>query len=344
MKKILSLVLALVMTLSLASCGAEPKPDGVVTDFCNAMQKFDLVTMSALMDGADEVTEEELAEMEEEIPTEMREYFTTQAGKMTYSITGSEVVEDTATVTVVFKYSDITPIMGVVLGEYIQQAFAMAFTGASDEAMEDLLYSIFNEKVKTVDATTAETTVDFSCVKTEEGWAITEAGEDAMHVLTCNMAAAFDAFSDDDSTDDVDEDDPKNWIEVPVNTEAELATVKIKVTDCYETDKLTGEYFEPEIAQEGTKFVVYKVEIENISKEKVEFYSDEFGLIDSQERQYELYDDAFWYFDDFATYTEYAPNIKQSSTLVYHVPSDCEGYYFYFGKLGTNDYYKFMGQ
>ena len=49
---------------------------------------------------------------------------------------------------------------------------------------------------------------------------------------------------------------------------------------------------EPETAQDGTKFVVFSVVIENITKDTLNFYND---LTESQGRKYDPYADAFWY-------------------------------------------------
>jgi len=192
MKKFLSLCLALVMVLSLAGCGA--KPESAVEDFCKAMQKFDLAAMGECVDGSKEITEEDIASFNEDMPEEIMEYFVTQAKKMTYSVDKAEVGEDTATITVTFSHTDIQPIMLSVLGEYVKQALVSAFSGASEEDMEDLLYSIFAEKVASEEVTTTQTTVAFPCVKTDDGWKISEVSDDVLHILTCNIAAALKAF------------------------------------------------------------------------------------------------------------------------------------------------------
>lgn len=192
MKKFLSLILSVAMLLSLAGCGA--KPESAVEDFCKAMQKFDFKKMSECVDGADEITEEDIASLNEDLPAEILEYFTAQAKEMTYTIDKAEVGEDTATITVTFSHTDIQPVMISVLGEYVKQALVSAFSGASEEDMEALLYSIFAEKVESEGVTTTQTTVVFPCVKTDDGWKLTEIHDDVLHIMTCNMAAALKAF------------------------------------------------------------------------------------------------------------------------------------------------------
>ena len=102
---------------------------------------------------------------------------------------------------------------------------------------------------------------------------------------------------------------------------------------------MTAKYYEPDVAQEGTKFVVLSVEIENITKSTLDF-NNTINLYDSQEREYQPYSDAHWYFDETFTYTDLAPNIKTTGTFVYQVPTDAEKYYLAIAKSGTNEAYR----
>ena len=93
----------------------------------------------------------------------------------------------------------------------------------------------------------------------------------------------------------------------------------------------------PETAQDGTKFVVFSVLIENITKDTLNFYND---LTDSQGRKYDPYADAFWYFDENFCYTDLAPNTAKRGVFVYNVPTDSADYYLSVLKAGTDDGYR----
>ena len=341
MKKFLSFILSLAMAISLIGCGAEEGPDVVVKSFCDAMKQYDVTAMLNCTVGGAEENQEDLSSSDE-MPEEFEAYFAELMGTITYTIGEATVAENTATVPVDFTYADISPVMTAVLGEYITQAFALAFAGASDEDMDVLLVSIFNEKKNSIDAGTAEITVNFPCTKTDAEWKISEVPEGVATVLTCNIEAAFAGFDETEDSNDSSEEF-SNMIDVPMGTEIALATIKVKVTDCVETTELTHEYYDPDVAQAGTKYVVYTVEIENTSTDTISFDAETFAITDSQGRHYEVYDDAFWYYDSFIPYNDYAPNIPQSGNLVYLVPEDCEGYHFIIGKSGTSDAYKFFG-
>ena len=80
-----------------------------------------------------------------------------------------------------------------------------------------------------------------------------------------------------------------------------------------------------------------------LMKETINFDGD-IDLTDSQGRTYETYSDALWYYDDTFSYTDLAPNIKQSGTLIYNVPTDSVDYYLTVAKAGTNDAYRLLGK
>ena len=199
------------------------------------------------------------------------------------------------------------------------------------------------EKTKSVEAGSATADVTFNCVKVDGDWKITsfsEEDEEAItNILTSNIASAFEGFSD--AFDDADvEEAPENtvWHDVPLGQEVELATIKICVTGCEEKNELKAEYFEPEVAQEGTKFVVFSVVIENTTKDSLNFNND-LVLTDSQGRNYDPYSDAMWYFDETFSYTDLAPNIAKSGVFVYNVPADSADYYLSVLKADTDDGY-----
>ena len=81
------------------------------------------------------------------------------------------------------------------------------------------------------------------------------------------------------------------WQDIPVGQELELATIKIRITECEETNELTAEYIDPAVAQDGTKFLVLTVDVENITKDTLSFDND-LNLEGSQGCSYEPYSNA----------------------------------------------------
>ena len=173
-------------------------------------------------------------------------------------------------------------------------------------------------------------------ITTIKALAFHNTGVSRFKLPTALQSLAADAFDDADA-----EDAPENtiWHDVPLGQEVELATIKICVTGCEEKNELKAEYFEPEVAQEGTKFVVFSVVIENTTKDSLSFDND-LVLTDSQGRNYDPYSDALWYFDETFSYTDLAPNIAKSGVFVYNVPADSADYYLSVLKADTDDGYR----
>jgi len=345
MKKVFSLCLALCLCLSLAACGATSKPDAVVNSFCTALKSFDEETIaSCVVDGKTTLEDpySDDSEVEQDLSSEQAiEYLKSCAEKMTFSIGTYEVADGTASVPVTFTYVDASPVVTAAIGDYLSQAFALALGGADDTALDELFGSIFMEKTKSVETGTATADVTLDCVKTDDGWKISSLSEETASAITnmlaCNMVSAFEGFGG-DSTDNNSEPEDTVWHDVSLGEEVELATIKICITGCEELSELTAEYYSSDVAQSGTKFVVFSADIENITKDTINFNND-LSLTDSQGRTYNPYSNALWYYDQTFSYTDLAPNIKQSGQLVYNVPADSNGYYLSVIKGDTSDGY-----
>ena len=346
MKKVLSLVLALLLALSLAGC-AGSKPETVVTAFCGAIQAFDLEKAAACMENGSADLEDPYDDAQAEgslSSAQIMDYLKECASEMTYGITESKTDGDRAEVSVSFTYVDAGPVMSAALGEYITQAFALAFSGADDAQMEELFGSIFMEKTESVETGTASADVTFNCVKVNGDWKIAsftdEAEEAITEILTSRVAGTLEGFGQ-AFEEEASEEEPETtvWHDVPPGQDAELATLRIRITGCEEKNELTAEYFDPEPAQEGTKFVVFSVVAENITNESINFNND-LVLTDSQGRSYNPYTDALWYYDETFCYTDLAPSIAKSGVFVYNVPADSDGYFLSVLKAGTGDGYR----
>lgn len=345
MKRVVSFALALLLALSLTGCSGS-KPDTVVKTFCGALQSFDFEKAAACMANGSEALEDPYDDpkMEEDLSNEqVMTYLKECASKMTYKIGEVKVDGENASVSVSFTYVDASPVITSALGEYITQAFALAFSGADDAQMEELFSNIFMEKTESVEAGTAAADVTFNCVKEDGDWKITaftdEAEEVLTNILTSNIVSAFEGFGESFGDEDSAET-PENtvWHDVPLGQEVELATLNICITGCEEKSELTAEYYDSDVAQDGTKFVVFSVVLENTTKDTMNFDND-FVLTDSQGRNYDPYSDALWYYDETFCYTDLAPNIAKSGVFVYNVPADAADYYLSILKAGTDDGY-----
>lgn len=202
MKRITAFILAIVMAISLIGCSSQ-KPETVVEDYCKAIQAFDMEKAAACMQN-DEEALKEFEEMRRELKGEedtygrLLLYLKECASKMTYTIGEVKTEGDNATVAVFFTYTDVSPIVTSVVGEYIVQALVLAFSGADEAQLEELLVNIFKEKVETIEPGTASADVTFNCVKVDGKWKIAafsdESSEAMTNIVTANMVKAFENF------------------------------------------------------------------------------------------------------------------------------------------------------
>jgi hypothetical protein len=345
MKRIASLALVFALALSLVGCSGS-KPDTVITTFCNAVKAFDFETAATCMENGSNDFEDPYddAELEEDLMSEqVMSYLKDCASQLTYQLGEATIDGDAASVPVSISYVDASPVITSALGEYIAQALGLAFSGADEAQMEELFGSIFMEKTESVQTAMASDTVVFKCVKVDGDWKIAEFDDDAQtvitNILTSNIAGAFENFGE--GFDDGEDESPADtiWHDIPLGQEVELATLKLCVTNCEEVSELTGQYMNPDAAQEGTKYVVFSVKVENTTKDTLNFNND-LVLTDSQGRSYDPYFNALWYYDETFSYTDLAPNIAKSGVFVYNVPTDSSDYYLSVLKANTDDGYR----
>ena len=200
MRRIVATVLTFVMMVSFAGCSVQ-KPETVVNDYCKALKTFDLEkAVSCLkseteaVEGLDEFKQEIEEKGEKYYP--ILQYFKDNNAKMTYTI--GEIQqdgEDKATVNVTFNHVDAENVITSVVSDYVMQALVMAIGGADENKLEDLLISVFKEKIKIVEPGTSVTDIKFNCEKVDGQWKISnfseEDGEKMLNVVTLNMTKAL---------------------------------------------------------------------------------------------------------------------------------------------------------
>ena len=339
------------LVVSFTACGAQKSPEVIINAFFEAIKKMDINAISSCMIDESELLDEETL-TSSEVP--IIDYLITQAESIQYSVDNIEINDKKASAKVTVSHVDASPIFSEAMADYITKAFALAFSGVSSEAdFENLFYTSFLEKVQSMQANTTSKTFNIECIDTSEGWKIDNFSEETRNVLrdiiTCNLYSSFERLSELDIEEATDTPESieeatdmfgnnavaGQIIDVAFGDIAEFASITVKLLDCYETTKLASTFSSVE-AKSGTKFVVIKAEIENITKSPISI-SNSFGFIDDKEREYAAYDDAFFYFDNVLYYSELAPNIPEQFFLVFNVPNDSVNYSLYAGILGTDD-------
>ena len=345
MKKIISMVLALVVLVTVSGCSIGDSPDTVVGVYCKAIRRCDLEELRKHFADDEETVG---VDTENKVSIEFMEKFTEfsqkQSKNMHYKIGKSHIDGDRATVPVTFTYADSKDVTVEVLQEVITYLITSAFTGVDSETQQEyftdtLFDALMSAKLK--DKTT--TKITFECVKNNGKWELAQLSDDVafsvINVMLCNALKTIEyysgSFGDSGENTDIPPEE-YNWTDVNTGDTVELATIKMTIIGSEEVMMLKDEYTEPKLAQEGTKFIVVTTDIENITKSTLDFDGD-FTLCDSKGRQYEEYDEAFMYFDETFSYTKLSPNIKTRGHLVYQVPVDAENCYVVSAKAGTNE-------
>lgn len=190
MKRILALVLALVMALSLTGCSGEvDKAEAAVKNFFEACKDGNIEEAQKYL------VIEEKSEAEED--AEVYDMAALVIKKLDYSIVSSEQVDEN---TVIVTASVIAPDMKVAVGEFFQQALSFAFSNAfsenplSDEEVQAEMMNMFVEAISKEDLGTVTNEAAISVVKTDDGWKI-DADEAFADAVTGGMLTAFEEIS-----------------------------------------------------------------------------------------------------------------------------------------------------
>lgn len=359
MKKLTASLLAVIMLVALAGCGTvsssvsstvdstadntadntASSPEPVVTEFCDALGAFDTEKASSCFASEaaallSPYTEENSAEYDP-FAAQAIEYLEGYAKDMTYVLGEAAVENDSAVVPVTFTYVDASPIILATVEDYNVKELEFEDSGVDDDDAYMLLFvDIFREKAVSVSAKTDTVTIEFNCVRQGDKWKIRELDRDTRYVIdniiSCNIYKALSEYGDGDGF--------FFWCTIPAGQVAELTAVKMTVTGCEERDTLTAEGIEPDAAQEGSKFVLLTVEVQNITGSELTFNNNLY-LYDSQGREYELYSNASPYFEETLSDKELAPDETATGTLVYNIDSDAEDYFIVVAKDRTSRAY-----
>ena len=189
MKKVISLMLALVLALSLTACGGKASgPEGVVGQFCRGLQELDEKAIAQCFENGD-------------VAQKIMDFMKSCAGRLKYQVGEATVDGDTATVPVEFTYVNAGSLMTEILTEYISQAWSLALSGADDEKLAAAFEEVFDEKTSGADFPTLTATLTIPCVQTSDGWKISSSADNSeelsdqlLDILTSNIYGALEDF------------------------------------------------------------------------------------------------------------------------------------------------------
>ena len=208
MKKTLSILLALVLAFSLASCGGEKKDEKkdasvVVTGLCEAVKTFDKERIKVLLANSDiSLIDQKSALLPEEFLATMK----TWAENIEYEIGEITVDDITATASVKFKYSDAALAMTEASKLYNEKVSLLmgadatnGYLGGSARSNKDketlskeineFLLQCLNSGVEKEGLQDIEETVTVPLVKYQGDWKIKNLSDDIFRIMTSNVFA-----------------------------------------------------------------------------------------------------------------------------------------------------------
>lgn len=184
----------------MVGCANSPKPESTVSNFIDAGKKFDLTQMATMANPTDSNSKEKITKVikddgegsKDQYQKYFLDYFKENAAKITYAVKGSKIENDTATVTVDFKYVNGGPVLKATLGDVFSKALSLAFTGVkiNDEEMGQMFVSAMQTQKETVKESFVEKSIDIKLTKANNQWYIDQPSDELLDVFTSNFVSA----------------------------------------------------------------------------------------------------------------------------------------------------------
>ncbi len=121
-----------------------------------------------------------------------------------YEVMNETIDDDSATVDVKISTYPFGAAMTEFISDYMTQALTLAFSDASEEKIEKLGETLFNEKINALSEKSFSETVTIKLNKTEEGWKVAEIPEnsDFYNAITGNLIKSLENLEDIYSSDE----------------------------------------------------------------------------------------------------------------------------------------------
>lgn len=338
----------------LAGCSGA-KPESTVDEFFTAGQKLDTEAMAAAVLSTNE---EEVTDPEELLTDDsneyLLEYFKTNAERMTYEVTESEVDGDKAVVTVNAKYVDGAPLIQATISSAFMKMLPLAFSGTemTEEQTNQVFADTMKEQEEIVSETFKEATLKIDLVKEDNEWYITEITDEMMDVvmsgfmsLRTELEGAFEETETQDETSTEASDDDSSAagkrsnpvplgqaIEIPVAysnedwTENYEGTISLQINGITKgqaaLDTLIAENQFNEAPPEGMEWVIFDVTMKLLDGNQDTPFTimPNFEIISSSGS--EITQDAYGFLDgnEFG-YTDIFPGAEASGRVVKYAPT-----------------------
>lgn len=352
MKRLLSLGIVLLMCLVISGCSVGSKPDKTVTEFIEAVKVFDSNRIASSINPSNTTNKDKVTDISNSDDDKYKKYFLdyikSNAAKITYKIKGTKIENDSAIVTVDFKYIDGGPLFKATLADFFTKAMQEAFSGVqmTDEDSSNLFITSMQKQRETIPEAFIEKTVDIKCVKVDNKWYVDEPSDELLDVILSNINSIAKQFNQTNTSTNMNSNtvmeqaQKKNMtiVQKAAGDAVEFATIKVKVNNVEESQTISSEYSSPKVAKQGAKFIIVNLEVTNITNKTFTLNPD-FIVVDNKNREFKTYSDSIGAIDDYLDYKELSPSIKETGNFVYELPADATSYSLVAAKAGTNELY-----
>jgi len=206
MKRVIAVVAAcvLAMAFALTGCSMGPSPTDVTKGALDALKAQDTEALQSYVSGSPEdfgvdslATGFAGTEGKEQTDAQKAfgEKFLAVACDFDYEMGAEKIDGDTATVDVTITSHDMVPIVQAAFEEYLTEAFAMAFEGASKDEMSDLFAQIFTKKLDPDAEKTHVATTTFNLSKVDGQWKLDKLSEDNADCILGGLLGTFNSLN-----------------------------------------------------------------------------------------------------------------------------------------------------
>lgn len=192
MKKIIGIILSLTLVLGLCACGG-PTPTEAANDFMRAIKEQDTETLKTVYAGGSlDITEDvKKGKGKDEFDELFGDALYEKLFAFEYEVSNEKIDGDKATVDVAIKTYGLGTSFTNFVSEFMAQAFSLALSGASEDAINKKSVEIFSAKLDEAKLD-YEKTVTLNLTKKDNGWVVDELAEDGdfFNAITGGMIEA----------------------------------------------------------------------------------------------------------------------------------------------------------
>lgn len=174
MKKVIGIILCIALVFGLCACGG-PSPTDVTNDFMKAVKEKDNETLKTVYGGGDlDLTKSvKDGKGKDEFDKLFGDALYKKLFDFDYEVSNEKVDADKATVDVKIKTYDLGAAFTNFINDYMAQAFSMALSGASEDAVNKKAEEIFLSKLEE-SKKDYEKTVTLNLSQKDDKWVVDE--------------------------------------------------------------------------------------------------------------------------------------------------------------------------